>query len=82
MFPDYSKYNEYYNLSVKDLICIHGHIPTRQMRIWNKQGKDFSIWKNKNGTIIDIDCGAGYPDKGGRLGCLRLNDMKEFYIEL
>lgn len=82
MFPDYSKYDDYYNLVVKDVICIHGHIPTRQMRIWNKQGKDFSIWKNKDGTIIDIDCGAGYPDKGGQLGCLRLNDMKEFYIEL
>ena len=82
MFPYYSKYNDYYNLIIKDFVCIHGHIPTRQMRIWNKQGKDFTIWKNKNKTIIDIDCGAGYPNDGGLLGCLRLNDMKEFYIEL
>lgn len=82
MFPDYSKYANYHNVTIKDLTCIHGHIPTGQMRIWNKQGKDFSIWKNKDGSIIDIDCGAGYPDHGGQLGCLRLNDMKEFYIGL
>ena len=40
------------------------------------------IWKNKSETIIDIDCGAGYPRKGGKLGCLRLNDMKEFYVNI
>ena len=82
MFPEYSKYSDYNNFVVKDFICIHGHIPTMEMRRWNKQEKDSSIWKNKSGTIIDIDCGAGYPKDGGQLGCLRLNDMKEFYIKL
>lgn len=82
MFPDYSKYKDYYNLIIKDVICIHGHIPTLEMRRWNRQNKNWSIWKNKSGTIIDIDCGAGYPKEGGQLGCLRLNDMKEFYIAL
>jgi len=82
MFPDYSIYDDYNELTVKDLICIHGHIPTMEMRKWNGQKKDSSIWKNKSGTIIDIDCGAGYPKEGGMLGCLRLNDMKEFYIDL
>lgn len=82
MFPEYSKYENYYNLTIKDIICIHGHVPTMEMRRWNGQPKDSSIWKNKSGTIIDIDCGAEYPKEGGKLGCLRLNDMKEFYVEL
>lgn len=53
-----------------------------QMRKWCGQKKDFTIWKNESETIIDIDCGAGYPKAGGRLGCLRLNDMEEFYVTL
>ena len=28
---------------------------------------------------IGIDCGCAYPE--GRLACLRLDDMKEFYSE-
>lgn len=31
------------------------------------------------GHHIAIDCGCSFP--GGRLGCLRLEDMKEFYVE-
>lgn len=82
MFPEYSKYEAYNNLTIKDMICIHGHIPTMEMRKWNGQPKYSTIWKNKSETIIDIDCGAGYPKEGGKLGCLRLNDMKEFYVDL
>ena len=82
MFPDYDIYMEYNDLRVKELICIHGHIPTLEMRRWHRQERSSLIWKNKSETIIDIDCGAGYPDKGGKLGCLRLNDMKEFYVEI
>lgn len=82
MFPDDTAYKGYNDLRIKNFICIHGHIPTMQMRKWFGQKKDFSIWKNKSETIIDIDCGAGYPNAGGRLGCLRLNDMEEFYINL
>ena len=82
MFPDYSKYDNYNNLTIKDIISIHGHIPTMEMRKWNKQERKSTIWKNKSETIINIDCGAGYPKEGGKLGCLRLNDMKEFYVEI
>lgn len=80
MFPDYSKYKDYYIRNTNDIISIYGHIPTIQMRKWNNQDKNNSIWENKSGTIIDIDCGTGYPEQGGCLGCLRLNDMKEFYF--
>lgn len=29
--------------------------------------------------FIDIDCGCGHREPGACLGCLRLDDMKEFY---
>lgn len=81
-FPDYSIYKDYHHLTVKNFICIHGHIPTMQMRIWHGQSKNNKIWTNPSKTILDIDCGSGYPKEGGCLGCLRLNDMQEFYVEL
>lgn len=31
-------------------------------------------------NCIDIDCGATY--KGGKLGCLRLDDLEEFYVKI
>lgn len=60
----------YYFEPVPDkYIVIFGHTPTK-----NISGK-WEIWRNKN--KICIDCGAAY---GGKLACLRLNDMQEFYI--
>lgn len=82
MFPEYSIYQKYNDLTVKNITCIHGHIPTIQMRKWHNQKETHTIWKNKSGSIIDIDCGAGYPGSGGQLGCLRLNDMLEFYVSI
>ena len=32
-----------------------------------------------NSDAINIDCGCAYPGMGGQLGCLRLEDMAEFY---
>ena len=50
--------------------------PDNPMKIWYGEG------------LIGIDCGASYPDGGspssgrmGRLACLRLDDMMEFYSE-
>ena len=82
MFPNHSIYKHCKATPVKDVICIHGHIPTMQMRMWHGEGNSSLIWKNTNETVIDIDCGAGYPKEGGRLGCVRLNDMREFYEEV
>ena len=28
---------------------------------------------------ICVDCGCAYPSYGGQLGCIRLDDMREFY---
>lgn len=61
---------------------IFGHTPTKHyqsadpLRIYHGDG------------CIGIDCGSGYPDRPeeiydpqGRLACLRLDDMQEFYSE-
>lgn len=54
-------------------ILIFGHTPT----CYFQDTKPWSIWKSDE--AIGIDCGGGY--EYGRLGCLRLDDMKEFYSE-
>ena len=57
-----------------DKIVIFGHTPTHYYT------NDFpmSIWHS--GDKIGIDCGCAWG-KEGRLGCLRLDDMQEFYSE-
>lgn len=82
MFPDYDRYKKYRTIENTEIISIMGHIPTMQMRLWNGEDKSSVIWKNLTGCIYDIDCGAGYPEKGGCLGCLRLNDLRGFYVEI
>lgn len=50
---------------------IFGHTPTE----YYQDGDPMRLWHGDK--RIGIDCGAAYPD--GRLGCLRLDDMEEFY---
>lgn len=50
---------------------IFGHTPTCHFQ----SGRPWSIWHGDN--CVGIDCGCGYHE--GRLACLRLDDMKEFY---
>ena len=64
--PDYSK--QYF----KDAYLITGHTVTVNIDE-EYSGKIY----RKNGHIA-IDCGAGY---GMPLGCIRLEDFKEFYVE-
>jgi serine/threonine protein phosphatase 1 len=59
------------NKFLKDYTIIFGHTPTKFMQY----DSPMSIWHSKN--RIGIDCGACFA--GGRLACLRLGDMKEFY---
>lgn len=54
-------------------MLIFGHTPTCYFQ--NKE--PLCIWKTDN--AIGIDCGAGFED--GRLSCLHLDDMREFYSE-
>ena len=58
-----------------DTILIFGHTPT----IHYQNDLPMRMWRNEN--YINIDCGAGYGAKG-RLCCLRLDDMQEFYSEI
>lgn len=56
----------------EQFISVVGHTATDNRR----------IWVSPSGRTIRIDCGAGYKcyGKEGILGAIRLNDMKEFYI--
>ena len=53
-----------------DEILVFGHTPTRLL------GGGDKILRRE--TWIDIDCGCVF--KGGRLGCLCLDTMEEFYV--
>ncbi len=66
--PDYEK------MYFPDKYIISGHTPT--MAIKNNPRPGYIYQVNHN---IAIDCGCNFP--GGRLACLRLEDMKEFYVE-
>lgn len=50
---------------------VFGHTPTRLLR----EDKEDLIWFEDN--KIGIDCGCVF---GGKLACIELNDMKEYYI--
>ena len=55
---------------------IFGHTPTEYLQ----PGKPMTVYYGKG--KIGIDCGSGYPEGSqGRLACLRLDDMREFYSE-
>ena len=67
---------------IGDYTLIFGHSPT----IRYQACCPMKIWKSEN--RIGIDCGSGFSDDPndeyasyGRLACLRLDDMKEFYSE-
>ena len=66
--PDYGK--KYF----EDIFIVSGHTPT--LFIKENPRKGF-IYQSHNNIVIDCGCGIPY----GRLGCLRLDDMKEFYVE-
>ena len=75
----------------KGYTFIFGHTPTQYFK---PQGNKNTAAKPEPMSILHgdhricIDCGSGYPDKYdpwygaiGRLACLRLDDLKEFYSE-
>lgn len=54
---------------------IIGHTPTSHV-----QAVDWPRMRIAHGDgVIDIDCGCAFPGHGGQLGCLRLEDMTEYY---
>ena len=69
------QYGELYS-KYKNTTLIIGHTPVYYTDYGKIKGNLPRISRTKRGHLINIDCGcaAGFP-----LGCLRLNDMKEFY---
>ena len=63
-----------------DYTVIFGHTPVITLDDYVETDdmiKNNLIWKRNN--KIGIDCGCGYDKK---LACLRLDDMKEYYIDI
>ncbi len=64
--PNYTK--RYYN----DVYLVTGHTPTINI------GEEYRGRIYRGNGHIAIDCGAGF---GMPLGCIRLDDFKEFYVD-
>ena len=58
----------------KDIITISGHTPTQVIEGNPNPGR---IYHHKRHIVIDCGCYG----EGGRMAALRLNDMKEYYVE-
>ena len=56
------------------VVCV-GHVPT--MYLPDVQAP--VICMKSGGKVIMTDCGAGH--RGGRLGCIRIDDEKLFYVD-
>ena len=59
-----------------DKFVIFGHTPVQFLR--RRLGEAPSASILRRGNQIVIDCGCSFP--GGRLGCLCLDTMEEFYV--
>lgn len=62
-----------------DTIAIIGHTPTPFLYSCD-DGFPFHIIHDPGRHFIDIDCGCGNKTNRRVLACLRLDDMKEFYV--
>lgn len=74
---DYLWTRDYINSDIqfKDYKIICGHTPVQSI---TKNYEDVKILHRKGHIFIDTGC--VFENAGGRLSCLRLDDMKEFYI--
>lgn len=54
---------------------VFGHVCTKHYQITNEHYKIYF-----GDRRIGIDCGCAYPSAESRLGCLRLDDMQEYYV--
>lgn len=59
-------------------VSIVGHVPTFIIRGYPRSPA--RIWHSPDQRLIDVDCGAAFPNMGGRLGCLCLETREEFYV--
>ncbi len=76
---DHISYDELYNKYPKNTKMIFGHTPTILFKGPERDGRG-RIWHGGHGHLIDIDCGCAARSKENvMLGCLRLDDLAEFY---
>lgn len=81
----HAREDSYTDGGARDSIIISGHTPTisRKYGMYN-HGKIYETYnKSINCRFYDIDCGCSYinADSDARLACLRLDDMKIYYIQ-
>lgn len=67
----WGKMHESYQIPGKTIVF--GHYSTHHYQ----DTTPWSIYHGKN--CIGIDCGCAYNNKNSRLGCIRLDDMREYY---
>lgn len=73
-------YDELYANYPKKMKLIFGHTPTSFITSPGSDGR-CRIWHGGHGHLIDIDCGcAAFRPEQAMLGCLRLDDLKEYYV--
>ena len=76
--------SKYHANGVDGYVSVVGHFETNYLR--NKMNEEpvtpNTIWLNPKGNVYGIDCGNAMRGRreGNRLGCLRLNDKKCFYV--
>ena len=61
-----------------------GHIFTQRLGNMDENGKGriFKSDSYRGHRVINIDCGMALNSRSSRLGCIRLEDGKEFYVPL
>lgn len=71
---EYAVWSRYVPKSIENKTIILGHTPTVNFQELEKA----EIYKFDE-RIFDIDCGAAYPEYGGRLCCFCLDTQEVFY---
>ncbi len=78
--PENPRTDNYYLMgNGMDLHYLYGGIKGYVSLVGHNATTNNHIWKNEKGNLVMCDCGCGF--RSGRLGCIRLEDMKEFYVE-
>ena len=80
LYSSYEDIIEYGGISIPFYYNIFGHYPTTEYYDKeNNKGKIIKLsYNNKN--LININCGVYLPNDQGKLSCIRLDDLEEFYV--
>jgi serine/threonine protein phosphatase 1 len=78
--PAAGKYKELYAMYPRKMKMVFGHTPTCYLDGTAPDGRG-RIFHGGKGHLIGIDCGCASTDPDlAMLGCLRLEDLAEFYV--